>query len=195
LDFDWTSVPGSSEFWAAISGSVVGGVLTALTTWKAERIRLNATASQEWRRVTDSDLREFQNAAVLAVHTLIHDLEGAWDNYIGTDPNDRRRWGPADSPAAYAIIVMLSTRLESKSVKDEFAIMARSISEAQGILSRMPSPNPFISMLTMDSKYDESLTPDTLLDDATLNAEAARQQLTKLQKSCAQAYADLRKAR
>jgi hypothetical protein len=195
LSGNWSSVPGSSEFWAAIIGSVVGGVLTALTTWKAERIRLSVTAGLEWRRVTDSDLREFQNAAVLAVHTLVHDLERAWDHYIGTGLSDSKRWGPVDSPAAYAIVVMLSTRLESTSVKNEFAIMARSIWEAQGILSRLPSPNPFISMLTIDTKSDEPLTPDKLLADATLKAEAARQQLTKVQESCAQAYADLRKAR
>jgi hypothetical protein len=195
MNVDWTSVPGSSEFWAAIIGSVVGGLLTAFTTWKAESIRLNATARQAWRRINDSDLREFQNAAVLAVHSLAHDLERAWENYVGFGSSQRRQWGPVDSIAAYAIVCMLSTRLENQSVKNEFAIMVQAISEAQSILSKLPAPNPFIGMLTIDTSSAEPLTAHQYLEQATFKAEAARQQLIKLQDSCAQAYVDLRKTR
>ncbi len=195
MNMDWSSVPGSSEFWAAIIGSIVGGFLTAFTTWKAERIRLNATARQEWRRIGDTDLREFQNAALLAVHALNHDVQRAWDNYEGSDSGGGSRWGPVESPAAYAVVGMISTRLNSESVRNDFAIMAQAISEAHGFMSKLPPPNPFISMIAIDISSDEPLTSHHCLTQATFKSEVARQQLTKLQNSCAQAFADLRATR
>jgi hypothetical protein len=192
MNIDWSSVPGSSEFWAAIIGSIVGGVLTAFTAWNAERIRLNATARQEWRRIGDTDLREFQNAALLAVHALNHDVQRAWDNYEGSDSGGGSRWGPVESPAAYAVVGMISTRLNSESVRNDFAIMAQAISEAHGFMSKLPPPNPFISMFAIDISSDEPLTCHNCLTQATNKSKKAQRPLVKLQHSCAQAFGDLR---
>jgi hypothetical protein len=73
-----------------------------IATWGAEGMRLRASARQEWTRLQDADLREFQAAAIAAIHALEGDLKQAWDHELTTSENSKP-WGSVSSPAAYAI--------------------------------------------------------------------------------------------
>jgi len=190
IDWSWAWLTDFSELWAALVGALIASGVSLL----AERNRSAAAARQEWRRIQDTDLREFQTAAVAAVHALDGDLKRTWNQYVSPESGAPTLWGSVDSLAAYAVVEMLSTRLESEYVKDAFAAVARSIEEAHAELSRLPTPNPFVGLLTVETSGDEQLSPQQRLSKATWSAVSARQRLTALQKACADAYAENRQS-
>jgi 4-amino-4-deoxy-L-arabinose transferase-like glycosyltransferase len=194
MDVMWSWMPDSPEARSALLGALVGGLLTMVSTWVAEGMRLRAIARQEWRRVQDTDLREFQNAAVLAVHALDGDVKQAWDREISI-ADQVKPWGPVHSPAAFAVVEMLSTRLDNQRVKDAFAAVAESITDAHAELGKLPTPNPFVGLLSVRTSGDKHLTPRERLDQITFKTVTAQQRLTKLQEACADAYAKNRRSR
>lgn len=191
IDWSWAWLSDYSELWAALFGTLVGSGVSL----RAERNRSAAAARQEWRRVQDTDLREFQAASVAVVHALDGDLKRMWNTYLADETGGPSVWASVDSPAAYAIVEMLSTRLENQDVKDTFAEVAQAIAEAHAELSRLPAPNPFVGLLTVPTPGDEQLTPQQRLQRATSSAVAARRHLTVLQGACAGAYKENRQFR
>lgn len=191
IDWSWAWPSDYSELWAALFGTLVGSGVSL----RAERNRSAAAARQEWRRVQDTDLREFQAAAVAVVHALDGDLKRMWNAYLPEEADGPTVWASVDSPAAYAIVEMLSTRLENQDVKDAFAAVAQAVAEAHVELGRLPAPNPFIGLMTVQSSGDELLSPQQRLQKATDRAAAARHHLSGLQEACADAYKENRQFR
>jgi hypothetical protein len=128
-------LPGASEFWAAIIGSVVGGIITLLgtgvtsiTSFLVQQHSNRTSAQQEWRRVQDEDLRAFQASVLSAMDSLETDLGQA--HAIGLYHLSTHGWLPVASHQAIQDARMLATRIRDNEVREKWERMHAYIRES-----------------------------------------------------------------
>jgi len=165
-------LPSSPEFWAGIIGAIVGG----FSTFTVERVRTRATIRQEWKRVQNGDLREFQDAVLEAVDALEVDLGEA--HQIGVYHLSAQKWMPTRSHYSFHKAKMFSARIQDLAVREQWAeiedVIKQSRSALQVAMAVADPENPFVKRTPAEVQAFAHKNADAVLRFAVLEGAKAR---------------------
>lgn len=179
-------LPESSEFWAAILGAIVGGLIT----YFVERQSIRANTKQEWRRVQDEDLRAFQEAVMAAMDALETDLGNA--HRIGLSNIVAEKWLPTDSHTAFQNAAMHATRIRDERVRSEWSELHATLMESKGAfqtaIAAANPENPLLQLISPEAQQIVEQKAHRVFDEAFMAAFRARKVSDRLWAATEEAF-------